>query len=219
MSKLLDQELAELKQRVVAMAHDVRQSMGAAIAALVDSDAEAAGIVREADRAINEQRFSLESDTVAVIATQQPVAGDARQLAGSLEIATELERMGDYAQDIARIAQFQSQRGSPNPPAGIVRMSNFAAQMLERAMQAFVDGDPELAAEVANEDDAVDELCWNLHRELVKNAYADESALEAVIRLLPAIHDVERFADRVTNICERVVYIATGEQVEFNDRH
>ena len=218
MSKLLNRELMELKARVVAMADSVRQALEASIAALLQADDGAARAVCAGDAAINEMRFSIENDTIGLIATQQPVAHDVRLLAGIFEIVTELERMGDYAKDIAEIAIRQVASGAPNPPNGLLQMAELAGGMLAQAIKAFSDGDAELAESIAREDDKVDALCWELHRIVLEHAYAGPSEIEEVIRFLPAVHDIERFADRATNICERVVYIETGNQVEYSTR-
>lgn len=215
---ILPRQLEKLKQRLVKMGHAVQQSLDAAVGVLLNADADAARVVCAGDKAINEERYSLESDVVGVIATQQPVAHDVRLLIGILEIATELERMADYAKDIARIAIRQAPHGTPGPPFGLVRMADHATAMLEQAMTSFLNGDAQLAKEIIRKDDAVDELCAELHRKLVERAHSDEAELDEAVRLLPAVHDVERFADRVTNICERIVYIETGEQIEFDDQ-
>ncbi len=218
MGKLLDRELRELKERVAAMARSVQQSLGAAVVALLDADVEAARVVCQNDDDINEERFALERDAVSVIATQQPVAGDVRLLVAILEIATELERMGDYAKDIARIGIRQADQGKPACLVGLAEMADQAASMLERASQAFLSDDAGLARSVAAEDDGIDRLCETLHRGLLEQAHQREQAIGEAIRLIPAVHNVERFADRITNICERIVYITTGELVEFDDR-
>ncbi len=217
MGKRLEQELIRLRQRVATMANSVQQALADSVAALRTADIDAANRVCEADVVINDQRFALESDIVTVIATQQPVAGDVRLLVGILEIATELERMGDYAKDIGRIAIRQHPHKLDNLPFDISEISGHAINMLERAITAFVDGNPELATTVAKDDDHVDNLCLSLHRKLVQDASSDGASLQDAMRLLPAIHNIERFADRVTNICERIVYIETSQQVEFDD--
>lgn len=212
---ILPKELEKLKQRLVAMGHTVQQSLAAAVAVLLNVDIDAAKVVCDGDDAINEARYSLESDVVGLIATQQPVAHDVRMLIGILEIASELERMADYGKDIARIAIRQAPHGNPQPPFGLVRMTEHAISMLQKAMTAFSSGDEQLARKTVDEDDAVDALCAELHRKLLERAHSDEAELDQAVRLLAAVHNVERFADRVTNICERVVYIETGEQIEF----
>ena len=218
MSKLLEQELNDLQQRVETMATAVRQAFDTATTALLEANADAGRVICEGDTAINEQRFALENDAVAVIATQQPVAGDVRLLAGILEIVIELERMGDYAKNIAQTACCQAERGAPARPDGISQMSKIAGEMLTNAIKSFADRDADLARSVADQDDEIDNLCWTLHRDMLQRAYTDQAEVEQAIRLLPVVHDIERFADRATNICERVVYIVSGEQVEYSVR-
>ena len=215
MGRLLDRELVVLRQRVAIMGAAVGKAIEAATAALLAADGQAAEEIYRADKAINDQRFALEEEVVTVISTQQPVAGDVRLLVGILEISSELERMGDYAKDIARATIKQADHGLPSMGDEFSKMSQQAAAMLESAMQAFLATDAELATSVARQDDDVDQICVSLHRQLVQQAHTDNASLDTAMRLLPVVHNVERFADRTTNICERVVYIATGKLVEF----
>ena len=217
MGKRLHQELQDLRSGVLAMAAMVEQSLQAAVATLLKADADAAEQVRQGDTAINDRRFALENETVNILVTQQPVATDLRLLVGVLEITSELERMGDYSKDIARVAIRQAEPGVPQV-LGIEEMARLATDMLSQAVTAFDQGDAELATKAAREDNTVNQQCAALHRQLVQDAHADPDALEEALRILPAIHNIERFADRVTNICERTVYIITAEQVEFGDR-
>ena len=216
MSRILKQELDDLQQRVATLAGLVQTALGSAVSTLIDADRDAAHFVCDEDQVINRLRFALESDVVTIIATQQPVAGDVRLLVGVLEIASELERMGDYAKDVARIAIEQSSHGAPELPDQVARMAEHACAMLEQATTAFLDGDAQLATEVARDDDAIDECCDIVHRGLIERVRSGETSIDDSLRLLPVVHNIERFADRVTNICERIVYVATGEQVEFD---
>ena len=216
MSKLLEKELSDLQKQVDSMALSVRQGLDASVAALFDTDVDMARVVCSGDLSINDQRFALENATIGVIAMHQPVARDVRLLAGIFEIAIELERMGDYAKSIAEVTIRHAGQGPLNPPDGLRQMASLACDMLEQAIRSLSDQDTELAKSVASDDTKVDVLCWQLHRELLQRAYADETELEVAVRFLTVVHDIERFADRATNICERVVYIVTGEQVEFS---
>ena len=215
MSRLLNHQLQKLRQQIQELAESVQQSLRDAVQSLLDADAVAAQSVCDGDRAINARRYTLETDIVSMIATQQPMAGDLRLLIGVLEIATELERMGDYAKDIARIAIRQQPHGTPEAAEGTVPMMDCALSMAQRTVRAFCDSDAQLARQVVSDDDRIDEACQRLHRELLERARVDENVLEETVRLLPVVHNIERFADRVTNICERIVFIVTGEQVEF----
>jgi phosphate transport system protein len=216
MSKMLDQELDRLRQRVLPMAQSVGESLSDALAALTDGDERAAREVGERDEAVNQERFALEAEAIALLARQQPMAGDLRFLIGLLQIVTELERMGDYTKDIAGIAARQAAEG-PVEIAGLRAMREVSQRMLDETLQAFIQNDPARATSIARLDDEVDKLCRDRHRWLLEQAHENPRALEQSLHLLQVVHDIERFADRITNICECIVYIATGEHVEFED--
>lgn len=179
-------------------------------------DLEAARRVIQADQEINDRRFALEALTIGLIATQQPVAGDLRLLAAVLEMAGELERIGDYAKGIAVINLRMGAVDSVAIPVEISQMAQKAADMLHRALVAFVDEDAEAARAIPREDDEVDALYLRIYRNLMNVVVSDPSAVERVNWLLWAAHNLERAADRVTNICERTVYAVTGEMAEMD---
>lgn len=216
MRNLLQQELAELKRRILSMASLVQQSLSGAVDALLNADSDRAQKIFDGDQAINEQRFSIENDAAVVLATQQPVAGDLRLIIGILEIATELERMGDYSKDIARNAMSSELVVPLDIADGIKEMCGLAVETVNMAAHAFVENNDFLAAKVAKDDIPIDQLCERLHRDLIGLVSTNDASLDDVMRILPVVHNVERFADRSLNICERVVYIATGQQVEFD---
>ncbi len=216
MGKALSERLRELKHRIAVMAGEVHRALTMAIEAVATGDGGVARAVCSGDVAINEQRFALEKDTVSVLATQQPAAGDLRLAVGILEITTELERMGDYAKEIARGVMHTPPARVPNLPPEIFQTRDLSLVMLDKAMQAFAASDAELATQLAKQDEEIDQLCQTLRQIVLKQATAGEPEFDEAIRLLPLVHALERFADRVTNICERVVYIATGDYVEFD---
>jgi phosphate transport system protein len=168
------------------------------------------------DRQINEKRFAIEGDTLVLIATQQPMAGDLRTLAAVLEIATELERIGDYAKGIAKINLLIGEGPLLKPLVDIPLMAEKALSMLHRALDAFVRQDVALARAIPSEDDQVDALYNQVYRELMTFIMADPRSIDQANYLLWAAHNLERAADRVTNICERVIFTATGELIEMD---
>jgi len=214
--KILDQQLREIKEKLLILGNMVERALLESAEAFRRRDLEASRRVVEKDREINDRRFALEALTIGLIATQQPVAGDLRLLAAVLEIAGELERIGDYAKGIAIINIRMGDSPQPPVPAEIAMMSQKAADMLHRALLAFVNGDTEAARAIPQEDDEVDALYLRIYWDLMGHIRRDPSLIERVNWLLWAAHNLERAADRVTNICERTVYAVTGEMVEMD---
>jgi phosphate transport system protein len=167
------------------------------------------------DRQINEKRFAIETDVLALIATQQPVAGDMRTLAAVLEITTELERMGDYAKGIAKINLLIGEQPLLKPLIDLPLMAERVREMLHQALDAFIRRDVALARQIPGQDDYVDHLYNQINRELLTYVMADPSTIDQANYLLWAAHNLERAADRVINLCERVVFTVTGEMVEL----
>jgi phosphate transport system protein len=168
------------------------------------------------DQLINEKRFAIEADCLVAIATQQPMASDLRILAAILHIITELERIGDYAKGIARISLMIGNEPLMKPLIDIPRMAAQARSMLHEALQAFSRRDVELARSIPAHDDVIDDLYNQVYRELMTYVLADPRHIEQTNYMLWVAHNLERSADRVTNICERVLFAVTGELVELN---
>jgi phosphate transport system protein len=171
-----------------------------------------------ADAHINAQRFAIEAEVLALIATQQPVAGDMRFLAAAIEIVTELERIGDYAKGIAKINLLIGKEPLLKPLVDLPLMAEKVRDMLHRALEAYIWRDVELAREIPSDDDAIDHIYRKIDRDLLEFIVADPSSrtIDRANNLLWAAHDLERAADRAVNICERVVFTETGEMVEMN---
>ncbi|HTZ50480.1 MAG TPA: phosphate signaling complex protein PhoU, partial [Spirochaetia bacterium] len=170
----------------------------------------------EADRHINEKRYAIENETLTLIATQQPMAGDLRTLAAILEIASELERMADYAKGIANIAVMIAAEPLVKPLMDVPRMAAKACDMLHRSLEAFIRQDVEAARAIPKEDTEVDRLYEQIYRELVTYIIADPRAIEQANKLTWVAHNLERVADRVGNICERIVFSITGHGEELD---
>jgi phosphate transport system protein len=194
--------------------------VGAAILDAMDSlkrqDMDAARAVVLNDRVINRKRYELESETLILIATQQPMAVDLRVLASVLEIATELERIGDYAKGIGKVALLIGKQPFVKPLIDLPRMAERAESMLRRALDAFVRRDVEVAKRLPEEDAEIDALYNQIYRELLTFIMADPKVIDQATFLLWVAHNLERAADRVTNICERVVFTVTGKMVEMD---
>ena len=185
------------------------------VAALKKRDTEAAQRIFDADTRINAKRYAIEEQVMILIATQQPMAHDLRLLASILEVAGELERMGDYAKGIATVNIRMGDEPLLKPLVDIPRMAQKASDMLHRALTAFINEDAEAARLIPAEDDEVDNLYTQVYRELMTFIVADPKNIDRANYLLWTAHNLERFADRVTNICERTVFIVTGEMREI----
>src|SRR5215218_6724083 len=212
---LYGQELKDLRSSVVAMASMVDKAINNAVVALVQRDVSTAQQVVSDDRAINEQRWRTEEQALLVIATQAPMAGDLRTIAAVIHIVTDLERMADHAAGNARIVVQTAEEPLLKPLVDIPRMSELARAMLADSITAFIQEDADAARAIVERDDEVDELYDQVYRELLTYMMADPSTINRATHLLWAAHNVERIGDRVTNICERVVFAATGTLEEM----
>ncbi len=211
-----DRELRRLQDEMLALASMVDEAVGDAVDALRRLDVVAAQQIISADRDVNAKRFVIEEMVVSAIATQQPMARDLRTILAVLHITIELERIGDYAAGIARIILMHSEQELLKPLIDIPRMAELARTMLRCSVDAFVNRDAVMARQVATHDDAVDALYEQVYRELLTYMLNDPTTIDRATWLLWVAHDLERIADRVTNICERVVFLVTGALEETN---
>lgn len=198
------------------MASMVEKAVERSVSALKTRDLRLAQSVIEDDLKINQQRFGIEEECLLLIATQQPIASDLRVVAAVLNVITDLERMGDHAEGIAKIAIMTGDEPPLKPLIDIPRMDEQARSMLQRSMDAFMNRDAESARKIAEEDDVVDQLYDQVYRELLTFMMADPGTINRATHLLWVSHNLERIADRVTNVCERVVFLTTGKMEEFS---
>ena len=215
--KTFETEIKQVKDEILVLGSMVEQAIIDSVDALKKRDIKASERIFAGDRAINKKRFDIESQLMVLIATQQPMAHDLRLLASIFEINSELERMGDYAKGIANINVRMGDAPLLKPLIDVPRMAQKGADMLHRALTAFMDEDIDAARKIPIEDDEVDALYNQVYRELMTIVIADPTAIERANWLLWTAHNLERFADRVTNICERTVFVITGELTEIND--
>jgi phosphate transport system protein len=211
-----DRELQRLQDETLALGSMVENAITDSVEVLKRKDMEGSRHLIAQDQRINEKRFAIQIDTLATIATQQPMAGDLRTLAAVLDIASELERIGDYAKGIAKINLMIGEEPFVKPLIDIPRMAAKSRDMLHRALEAFAQRDTDLARAIPAEDDEVDALYNQVYRELLTFIINDPSTIDHVTYLLWMAHNLERAADRVTNICERVVFTVTGELAELD---
>jgi phosphate transport system protein len=213
----LDNKIRHLLDQILVLDSMVEDATLAAVQALKKRDLELARRVYYGDAQINAKRFEIESDCMITIATQQPImARDLRLLASILEVTAEIERMGDYAKGIARICVQMGTEPPVKPLIDIPRMAEICVSMLHRAVGAFVAHDAETARLIPAEDDQVDALYNQVYRELLVIMFSDPSTIDRANYLMWAAHNLERMADRVTNICERTIYVVTGQMKEVD---
>jgi phosphate transport system protein len=213
--KTFETEIQQVKDDVLILGSMVEKALLDSVDALKKRDIKAARRLFEQDKEINKKRFEIENHLMVLIATQQPMAHDLRLLASTMEIISELERMGDYAKGISNINIRMGDTQLLKPLIDVPRMAEKGADMLHRSLTAFVNEDVETARKLPVEDDEVDALYNQIYRELMTFIIADPKTIERANWLLWVAHNLERFADRVTNICERTVFIATGELIEI----
>ncbi len=212
----LDRAISELLDEVLVQGSMVENAIEGAVAALKARDVDTARQIYDKDRQVNKKQFEIEESVIVLIATQQPMARDLRLLAAILEVTTELERMGDYAKGIARITVKLGQEPFIKPLIDIPRMAEVCVDLLHRALTALVERDAEAARVIPKEDELVDQLYNQVYRELMTFMIADPSTIDQANHLLWVAHNLERVADRVTNICERIVFVVTGEMLEMD---
>lgn len=211
----LDRKTQELLNEILFLGSMVEDAIINSVEALKQQDIEAAQRIYNGDKEINEKRYEIENDALILIATQQPMARDLRVMASILEIAGELERMGDYAKGIANITIRIGNEPLIKPLIDVPRMAEITADMLHRALGAFAAHDLETAQIIPKEDDDVDVLYNQVYRELLTFMIKDPSTIDNATYLLWVAHNLERTADRVTNICERTLFVESGELVEI----
>lgn len=209
--KTFESEIQQVKDEVILLGSMVEHAIIGSVDALKKRDIKAAEKIITEDREINKKRFAIENQLMVLIATQQPMAHDLRLLASTMEIISELERMGDYAKGIANINIRMGEEALLKPLIDIPRMAQKGADMLHRALSAFINEDVEAAKAIPIEDDEVDALYNQIYHELMLIIIQDPRSIERANWLLWVGHNLERVADRVTNICERTIFIATGE--------
>jgi phosphate transport system protein len=209
-------ELERLQDEVLVLGSMVEKAVTRSVDALRARDTASARALRAEDVLINRKRFEIEEAALLQIATQQPMASDLRRLAAILHIVTDLERMGDYAAGIAQICVEIGDEPHIKPLIDIPRMAEKAVSMLRRSLDAFVERDVAAAEAIAAEDDEVDALYQQVYRELLTIMLANPRTIDQATHLLWVAHNLERVADRVQNICERVIFVVTGRMQELS---
>ena len=210
-----DCHLHQLQDEVLALGSMAEKAIARSMEALKSRDLEMARQVVTDDFKINQKRLDIEEKCIELVVTQQPVASDLRIIVAVLNIIVDLERIGDHAEGIANIALMIGDEPPLKPLIDLPRMADRARSMLHRSLDAFVKRDAEAAKQISTEDDEVDNLYAQVFRELLIFMMEDPRTITRATRLIWVAHNLERSADRVTNICERVVFVVTGEMKEI----
>jgi phosphate transport system protein len=213
---LFNSEIKQLQDEVLVLGSMTEKAILDSMEALRDGDLAWSRKLIEDDAAINAKRFDIEDRCIFVIATQQPMASDLRLLVSMLFVITDLERMADHAEGIARINLLLADEPAPRRLGYIPAMADRAVIMLRDSLKAYIDHDVELARRVCDADDEVDRLQDSVYDEATRAMIADPSTIQRNTYLLWTAHNLERIADRCTNIGERVIYLVTGHMEEIN---
>jgi phosphate transport system protein len=206
--------LRDIQDDVLVLGSMAAKALANSVLALKERDLAAAQQIVADDVKTNSKRFEIEEKCIQLIATQQPMAGDLRIIVAVLYIITELERIGDYAEGIARIVIMIGDEPPLKPLIDIPRMADRTIEMLHQSLEAFINRDAEAARRVAAADDEIDGLYDQIFRELLTFMFEDPRTITRATRLIWVAHNLERSADRVTNICERVAFAVTGKMEE-----
>jgi len=206
-----------LEKDIRVMGNMVIHALEKSIKALQVLDKYQAKAIIHDDILINNKRWDIEEKCVSLIATQQPVAKDLRELIAVITIVTDMERMGDHAQKIAKIImRFDEGETLPKPLVDIPQMADIATEMLNKALESFLKKDVEMARKVCAQDDQIDALYYEVYKELMDIVIKKPDIVSSATHLIWVAHDLERIADYSTNICERVIFLVTGEYEEIN---
>lgn len=211
-----DRSLAGLRDDVLLLGSMVDKAVDRSVEALKKRDLSESQMIVSDDHKINRRRFEIEERCMLLLATQQPMATDLRVITAVLHIITDLERMGDHAEGIAKINLMMGDEPLLKPLIDIPKMADKVREMLKRSLDAFIARDVEAAKALGPEDDDVDELYNRVYHDLLGYMIKDPSTITRATYLLWVAHNLERIGDRVTNICERVVFMVTGRMEEMN---
>ncbi len=213
---LFHKELSELQDQVLVLGSMAEKAILDSMESLRDGDAGWSQKIIEHDQQINNKRFEIEDKTIFVIASQQPMATDLRALVSILYIITDLERIADHAEGIARINVMLGDEPLPRKLGYIPAMADRAVTMLRDTLKAYIEHDVEAARRICDADDEVDRLQDSVYDETVRTMLADPSTIQRNTYMLWTSHNLERIADRCTNIAERVIFLVTGRMEEIN---
>jgi phosphate transport system protein len=208
--------LRELQDEVLVLGSMIEKALERSMQALKGRDLDLAKQVLAEDKQVDKKRYEIEEQALDIMSCQAPMASDLRILLAILSIVTDLERMGDHAAGNAKIAIMIGDEPPLKPLIDLPRMNERVIDMLHRSLNAFISHDAEAARKIVPEDDDIDNLYDQVFRELLTFMMEDPRTITRATRLIWVGHNLERTGDRVTNICERVVFMVTGKMEEMN---
>jgi phosphate transport system protein len=209
-----DREFGRICDDLAAISAGIDRAIECSMQALVENDRAAAEDVIQGDERINQLRFKVEEACVQLIATQQPAASDLRKVIAAMHLAVEMERMGDYAAGIAKTVILMDEPLHKTIKK-LEKMSELSRVMLGDSMKAFLNQDAAWAREIASRDDEIDALYQAIFERLVVIMARKPETIKGATYLMWCAHNLERIADRVTNIAERVIFMTTGDLREL----
>lgn len=213
----LDEALLMLRDDVLKLSHGVDQALDKAIRALREQNIDLARQIIADDEQINATRYDIERACYRLLALQQPAARDMRAVITAIHIVVELERIGDHAASIAKTAEELASEPHLKPLIDIPRMADIAREMLKASLSAYLNWSAEEAQATVDRDSEVDQLDTQLTRELLTFMLQDTKNINRAMKLQWVSHNMERIADRICNICERVIFMVTGQMIESDD--
>jgi phosphate transport system protein len=219
MERHRDQELYQIRQKLLEMGGLVEEMVGSAMTSLTERDSELAKKTIDQDREVDRLEKAIDEGCLSIMATQQPTAGDLRFLVAVMKIVNDLERMGDSAKNIAQSALIINLEPPLKPYIDLPHMARLARGMVHQSLDSFVQRNTELAREVWKRDDEIDALYHQLFRELLTYMIEDPKKAPRALYLLLVAHNLERIADHATNVCEDVIYYVDGQDVRHAGTH
>lgn len=216
MERHFDEELKQLKEKLLEMSNLVEKSISDSIKAVMERDCELANKVIRADDTINTLEIEIEEFCLRLLALHQPQAGDLRRITSTMRINNDLERIGDLAVNIAERSLDLLKVTLPRPLVDIPKMAHAAQSMLRDSLDAFVNKDSKLAHDVCKRDDEVDDLNEKIIKNFLISKERDETVVERVIDLVLVTKNIERIADHSTNICEDIIYMVDGKIIKHH---
>lgn len=209
--RTFEDQLHELQSDLLRLGRFVEEALGKAIDALVRQDLALAKQVIADDDFADDMCVGIQMRAMQLLALQQPMARDLRIIGSSLRIVIDLERIGDHAVDVAKVARAMAGLSFFKPLVDIPQLGELTRNMIGNSLQAFITHDMELAVKVAGDDDAVDDLCDSLQVELLDKMREDATLVDQATKLLLVARGLERCADHATNIVEQIYYVETGD--------
>jgi len=215
MRKYFDNDMEKLKKMLFDMGILAEEIIDISINSLLKKDEKLANIAIKLDEKVDEMEYIIEGKCLELIALQQPMAKDLREISAILKIITDIERIGDHGVNIAKVTKSISKEEYIKPLVDIPKMADISKKMIRKSLESFVEKDVQLAKQVAKMDDIVDNIYEEIYLELLNKLTEDKKIMNQVINLLFIGRYIERIADHTTNICEKIIYMVDGKRTHY----